>query len=256
MRFFLLSPRWAVLAAALFAAPAFSQSVILRPAVVPLAGSTGQSVTQTLTLQNETDQPLEFALDAQDVVVRNGARAFVEAGQLADSIAATAVFTPQRLRVQPHSSGTATVTFTLPPQMHHRAVVAFFRGLDTVRAGGRNARLSLGTLFTFTISDRLSVRAAELEALPPTAGRNAQLAASLVNDGEEPVVPSGMAVILDGAGKLVGKAPFRAHRLLPGEAGKLVTEYGGELAPGAYRVVATFDVAGRPLTLSSRLEVR
>jgi hypothetical protein len=213
-------------------------------------------VTQVLTLQNETEQPMDFVLEAQDVVVRDGARAFVAAGQLSDSIAASAVFTPPRLRVEPHSSGSVTSTFTLPPQMRHRAVIAFFRGANTVRTGRGNARLSLGTLFTFTVSEKRSVRAGELLALPPTTTQNAQLKAALVNDGDEPLVPTGMAVIVDGAGKLVGKAAFPAHRLLPGEAGTVVADYSGDLPAGSYRVVATFDIAGRPLTLSSTLNVQ
>lgn len=256
MRFLLPALRLAMLAAVLAVPPAFAQSIILRPAVVPLAGSTGQSVTQVLTLQNESDQPLDFVLEAEDVVVRDGARAFVPAGRLGDSIAASAVFTPQRLRVEPHSSGSVTATFTLPPAIRHRAVVAFFRGANTVTAGGRKARLSLGTLFTFTVSENLSVRAGELVALPPTASSNAQLKAALVNDGDEPLVPTGMAVIVDAAGRLVGKTPFRPHRLLPGEAGSLLAEYSGDLPAGPYRVVATLDVAGRPLTLSTTLNVQ
>jgi hypothetical protein len=243
-------------AAAAAVLSAHAQSVVLSPAVVPLAGSLGQSTTQVLTLRNDTDQALDFVLDANDVVVREGARAFVPAGQLADSIAASAVFTPKRVHVEPHASGSVSATFTLPPQMRHRAVVAFFRGTNTVRAGGRPAQISLGTLFTFTVSKDISVRAGAFAASPPGASANAQLKATLVNDGQEPVVPTGMAVILDATGALVGKVPFPAHRLLPGESGTIVADYAGELAPGNYRAIATFDVAGHPLTLTSALDVR
>jgi hypothetical protein len=256
MRFFLSALRAAALCAVVALAPAFAQSVILSPAVVPLAGSTGQSVTQVLTLQNASDQPLEFKLEAEDVVVRDGARAFVRAGKLPDSIAASAVFTPARITVPAHSSGAVTATFTLPPSVRHRAVLAYFRGTREVRAAGRNAIVSLGSLFTFTLSDRHSVRAGDLVATPPTVSSNAQLTSTLVNDGDEPEVPTGMAVILDAAGQLVGKAPFAARRLLPGESLAVTAEYAGELPPGAYRVVATFDVAGRPLSLSATLDVK
>jgi hypothetical protein len=235
--------------------PASAQSLILRPAVVPLKGETGQSVTQSLTLQNDSDLALDFVMQAKDVVVRDGARQFVEAGKLPDSIAATAVFQPARIRVEPHSSGSVSATFTLPPSMKHRAVVALFRGATPVAAGKRKALMSLGTLFTFTVSDRVSIKAGALELLPASNSANAQLRSAVVNDGTEPAVPGGMAVILDEQGRLAGKVPFLSKRLLPGEAATLVADFPGELPSGHYRAVATFDVAGRPLTLTSTLAV-
>jgi hypothetical protein len=235
--------------------PALAQSLILRPAVVPLKGETGQSVTQVLALQNDSDVALDFVMQAKDVVVRDGARQFVEAGRLPDSIAATAVFQPPSIRVEPHSSGSVTATFTLPPSMRHRAVVALFRGTTPVTSGKRKALMSLGTLFTFTVSDRVSIKAGALELLPASRSANAQLRSDVVNDGTEPAVPGGMAVILDEQGRLAGKIPFRTKRLLPGEAATLVADFPGELPSGNYRAVATFDVAGHPLTLTSPLAV-
>jgi hypothetical protein len=234
---------------------ASAQSLILRPAVVPLKGETGQSVTQSLAMQNDGDVALEFVMEAKDVVVRDGARQFVEAGKLPDSIAATAVFEPRRIRVEPRSSGTVTVTFTLPPAMRHRAVVAMFRGTNSVEAGRRRALLSLGTLFTFTVSDRVSVKAGALEMMPPSQSANAQFRSQVVNDGTEPAVPGGMGVLLDEQGKLVGKVAFHAKRLLPGETATLIADFPGDLPRGNYRAVATFDIAGRPLTLTSSLAV-
>jgi hypothetical protein len=255
MRFKFTSYAVAALVWLLSATLAHAQSLTLTPAVVPLKGSLGQSVTQVLTLQNDTDSLLDFAMVAQDVIVRDGARVFVEAGALADSIAATAVFTPRQVHVGAHSSATVTVTLTLPAAVRHRAVVAYFRGSNPVPAGDRKARLSLGTLFTFTVSERISVAAGELEVKPPSASTNAQILSTLHNDGEEPVVPTGMAVILNADGRLAGKIPFPARRLLPGEKTTLVADYPGELLAGTYRAVATFDVAGHPMTLTGSVVV-
>jgi hypothetical protein len=234
---------------------ATAQSITLSPAVVPLAGSFGQSVTSALTLRNDSDLALEFVMEAQDVVVRDGERVFIEAGALADSVAASAVFVPRQVRVEARSSASVTVTMTLPPTLRHRAAVAFFRGTTPVASGDRSAFLSLGTLFTFAVSDRLSVAAGELTARPPTASANARLETTLLNDGDEPVVPSGVAAILDAEGRLLGKAPFAARRLLPGERSTAIADYPGDLRAGVYRTIATFDVAGRDLTLTGSLEV-
>lgn len=234
---------------------ALAQSLILRPAAVPLKGAIGQGVTQTLTLQNETDQAMEFDIVAQDVVVRDGKRVFVEAGRVPGSIAATAVVTPARLRVQPRGSASASVVFTLPQGMQHRAVVALFRSTTPVQSGARKAYMSLGTLFTFAISDQVSVTG-RLEATPPTGSSNAAFSSTLANDGSEPVVPTGVAVVMDAQGKLLGKSAFNVKRLLPGESATLHAEYAGELAPGNYRAVATFDLGGRPLSFSAPLVVQ
>ena len=255
MRFNLTSYALAALIGLLGATLAHAQSLTLSPAVVPLKGTFGQSVTQVLTLQNGTDFPLDFVMEAKDVIIRDGDRVFVEAGALGDSIAATAVFTPRQLHIDAHSNATVTVTLTLPATMRHRAVAAYFRGTNLVPTGNRQARLSLGTLFTFTVSDRVSIAAGELEIKPPSASANAQIQSTLLNNGDEPVIPTGMSVILDANGQLVGKVPFPTRRLLPGEKTTLIADYPGELHPGSYRAVATFDVAGRAVTLSGAVAV-
>jgi hypothetical protein len=247
----------ALCACAVLLAPgaARAQSLTLRPAVVPLEGSFGQSLTQRLTLSNDSDLQMSFALEARDVVVRNGKRTFVEAGQLDDSAAASALMTQRSVHIEPHRSASVDVTLTLPPAMRHRAVVVLFRGATPVAAGKQQALLSLGALFTFTLSTRLSLSAGALQAEPPSASTSATLRSTLHNDGDEPLVPSGMAVILDAAGRLIGKAPFPSRRLLPGESADMVAEYAGELAPGRYRAVATFDAAGRTATQSTSFDV-
>ena len=237
-------------------APALAaQTLTLSPAVVPLAGSPGESATWELTLHNGADRDIAFGLEARDVVVRDGARAFVAAGELSDSIAATAVFTPARVTVPAGGSRSVAVTFTRPPAVRHRGVVAFFRSLEPVTAAsGQAAFASLGTLFTFTLSEHLAL-AADLVAEPPTASRNAVLSGALANAGSEPLVARGVAVILDAAGAVVGKASFEQRRLLPGERTTARAEYAGELPSGSYQAVATFEVGGRAVTRSAALVV-
>jgi hypothetical protein len=244
----------ALLLAAVALVPAHAQSIILRPAAVPLKGQVGQSVTQTLTLQNDSDIALEFDLQAQDVVVRDGRRVFVEAGKVEGSIAATAVMQPTHVRVEPRSSATATVMFTLPRGMRHRAVVALFKGTTPVASANRRAFMSIGTLFTFSVGGTVSVKG-KLDATPPGQRAGAAFISTLVNDGTEPVVPTGMVILTDANGRIVGRSDFTPRRLLPGETVPLVAEYPGDLESGTYRAIATFDVDGRPYTLTSPLLV-
>src|SRR5215469_6581852 len=67
-------------------------SISLSPAVVMARGSFGQGLTQTLTLSNQTSAEFVFDLVAEDVVVKNGQRVYVPAGETPRSIAPIAVF--------------------------------------------------------------------------------------------------------------------------------------------------------------------
>ena len=242
--------------AVLVAGPLSAQSLSLSPAVVQLKGTLGQSSTQTLTLTNGTKVPMTFDLVAQDVVVRNGARVFVDAGAEADSMAATAVFAPPSVTVPGGGSKSVNVTVTARPPAAHRAVVALFRGRTRIANGRTGTIASLGALLTFTLSNDVSVTAAELGVQPPSATTLLAFTDALTNTGAEPAVVKGVAAILDASGRLVGRVAFESTRLLPRERSVMHAEYPGSLAAGRYRGLATFDYEGRALTKSAEFEVR
>src|ERR1700744_4757919 len=110
--------------------PAEKPSISLSPAVVMAKGSFGQGLAQTLTLTNQTARDFAFEMVAEDVVIKDGKRQFVAAGETSNSIAATAVFTQKTILVKPYSSATVDVRLTLPAQTDIRGVVAMFRGTD------------------------------------------------------------------------------------------------------------------------------
>lgn len=236
-------------------ADAEPQTLTLHPAVVQARGSGGQGLTRDLTLENRTNVDLDFVLEAQDVVVREGQRHFLDAGTEPGGIAQSAVFSPARLHIPAHGSGVATVTLTLPHATAQRAMVVRFRSATPVRASGRTAFLSLGALFTFTLSDHVAVTSGALQYTPASAIANAQFAVPVYNSGEEPVEPAGLAVLLDSNQQISAKIPFRSQRLLPGESARLVADYPGDLPAGRYRAVATLDISGQARTVTTTVEV-
>jgi hypothetical protein len=245
------------LVVAAIATPARAQNLTLSPSVIELKGRVGQTTTQTLTITNATNLDLAFELEANDVVVDGGKRVFVRAGDLASGIAETAVFAPKRLLVPAGQIRTVTITLTLPPGASNRAIVALFRGTTRIPDGATGATASIGTLMTFALSDQFSLaQAAPLVVVPQSATRNAGFEQVLLNDGSEPIVLRGIAVILNAAGAIVGKALFDTPRALPGERVTVRSEYGGELAAGTYRILATFGFEGKSLTLTAALVVR
>jgi hypothetical protein len=238
------------------AVSAARSSVSLSPAVAMVKCKLGESYSQTLTVTNQTGQELVFEMVAEDVVVRDGKRMFVPAGETPEGIAATAVFTQKEVVVKPGQSSSVGVTFTVPPETPLRAAVAAFRGSTKISNGGAiKMTASLGTLFSFTVSENSRVETAALAVTAQSATANLGISQILTNTGSEPVVVDGVAAVLDQAGAMVGKAAFEPERLLPGERVPFRTDYPAELKTGRYRVLASFQYGENVITSSSDFTV-
>ncbi|HSY49251.1 MAG TPA: hypothetical protein VLC46_10605 [Thermoanaerobaculia bacterium] len=231
-------------------------SLSLAPAVVMLRGVPGQSTTQTMKLTNTASQPFSFDLKAQDVVVRDGRRVSVDAGELPGSIAASAAFSRKSVTLAPGESVRVNITVTIPAKPCGRAVLALFRGTTKIEQGSVGATVSLGMLLTFALSDDVLSSTTPLEVHPPTATSNLTIAQQLGNSGNEPFVATGMLAIVSSSGALVGRTPVPSRRLLPGERTDVHSEYAGDLAPGHYRALMTYQLAKTSVTSSAEFDVR
>lgn len=233
-------------------------SLSLSPAVIMARGAYGQSTTQTLTLTNGTTRDMAFDLLAEDVIIKDGKRVFVPAGELPGSIAATAVFSTPSVVVKPYSSANVDVRFTVPPATNIRAVVAMFRGTNKVPSpsGAVFMTASLGTLLTFTMSDKFQVAADPIVTEDQSTVANATVGEWLTNTGAEPIIPEGMVAVLDDSGALVTKAPIPAQRLLPGERLQFKAECPSTLPAGRYRVLASYQFEGKTITQAGELVIQ
>jgi hypothetical protein len=242
------------------AAPARTETrdgaLTLSPAVITLRGSYGQTTTQTLRLTNGTSQNFHFELVAEDVVARNGSRVSLRAGEIAGSIAATAVMSQKSGVVRAGENVAITVTLTLPPQTNCRAVMILFCGTERMKSGPTQIRANIGALLTFAMSDEVSIQANAISVTPPSSSSNAVVSNVCVNSGREPLVAKGVLAILDAAGALVGRANIAARRLLPSERADFRVEYPGELAPGSYAVLLTLGYEGKTLVQRGSMVVR
>ncbi|HEV7766069.1 MAG TPA: hypothetical protein VGQ76_13780 [Thermoanaerobaculia bacterium] len=230
-------------------------TLALSPAVVMLRGDHGQSTTQTLRIVNSTSRTFSFDLIAEDVVARDGERIFVAAGMMPGSIAATAVFSQPHLDVPAGETMAVNITVTLPPSTPQRAIRALFKGTNRVMSGKVPMLASLGALLTFSVSDEAVLSAEPLVLRPQSATSNLGASHVCKNAGTEPLVAKGVMAILNAQGALVGRTSLQPHRLLPGESAQLGGEYAGELDPGKYRVLITYDYEGQTLTRSAELEI-
>lgn len=237
------------------ARPAGAQSLTLSPAVVELTGEEGKSTSQILTLENSTSLDLEFRLVAKDVVVKNGTRLFSDAGAVPNGIAATAAFSEPTVWIPSKQTRSVRVTLTLPRGTSRRAVVVLFEGVTKIAGPVGRSTASIGTLFTFSVSDSISIDAGALVTRRQTAAANASFSQTLRNDGTEPAVPAGSLALLDARGRFIGRASFGQRRLLPGERAEFAAEFPGELRAGAYQVVSTFEYRGHTWSRTSELVI-
>jgi hypothetical protein len=237
--------------------PAAPPSISLSPAVIMAKGNFGQGLTQTLTLTNQTGRDFAFEMVAEDVVVKDGKRVFVPAGETPNSIAASAVFSQKVVLIKAFSSASVDVRLTLPVQTNLRAVVAMFRGTDKLptSSGSVGMTASLGTLITFNLTENVKLQPEAVRMNPASETANMSIAQWIANSGAEPAVPEGTVAVLNSGGALVGKATFPAQRLLPGERLEFSAEYPGELPPGTYRALCSFQFEGKTLTSEGAFEV-
>ena len=226
------------------APPAVAQaSLSLTPAVIMAQGTFGQSLTQRLTINNQTSNVFDFQMVAQDIVVRDGKRVFMPAGAMQNSIAATAVFSPREIVAPPNSSASVEVTVTIPPHTDIRAIAAIFRATNGLHSESGHVGLvaSMGTLLTFNLSKDVAIKADPIHVNLPTDTTNLSFDQTLQNSGAEPIIPKGVAAILNAQNRLVGKAAFGIQRLLPGEKLVYHAEFSDQLKPGSYHVLCTFQ---------------
>ncbi|HET9789742.1 MAG TPA: hypothetical protein VFR08_00410 [Candidatus Angelobacter sp.] len=237
--------------------PPDKPSISLSPAVIMGKGNFGQGLTQTLTLSNNTGVDLGFELLAQDMIVKDGKRVYVPAGELPDSIAATAVFSQKKILIKAHTSGSVELRLTIPAKTDIRAVVAVFHGTDVLPTSSGNVGMtaSLSALLTFNLSENVKVQSEPVQVTPASASANMSITEWLNNSGTEPVLPEGTAAVLNEKGSLVGKANFMQQRLLPGERQQFVAEFPDQLPSGNYRALCSFQFEGKTQTSSVDFKV-
>jgi hypothetical protein len=235
---------------------AHAENVIsISPAALSLKGHAGQTTTQNFKLSNLTDSPYVFKIEVDDVLVENGKRNFLPAGQNAGSIAALAVLPITHVELQPGQMTIIPVTFALPAETRIRAVAVFFRGQAAHAKYGPKVRMNLGAVVDFSASDHVALQIAAPRLAPQTASTNISAMEELANVGEEPVIVKGAAAILNGPGKLIGRAEFEQKRLLPGERNAIHATYPSALPPGKYRILCSLEYAGRVVTRTAEFVI-
>jgi hypothetical protein len=232
-------------------------SLALSPAVIIVKAQPGASSTHIMTMTNLTNTRFKFVLEALDVVVVDGKRVFVPAGETDGGIARSAVFNPPVIEVDPGQAKQVQVTLTVPADPRVRAIIAIFHGQTALP--GRGTLMftgSLGTLITYTLSPGVDVRVSSPMVRPQTESANLTILEQMENDGTEPAIPKGTLAILKSSGELIGRVAIQPHRLLPGEKFDCAVEYPHSLRPGKYRAMMSIQHEGGIRTESIEFQVQ
>jgi hypothetical protein len=231
-------------------------SLALSPAVIMLKAQPGVSSTHPLTMTNLTHNKFKFVLEAFDVVIRDGKRAFVPAGETDGGIARSAIFDPATVELKAGESARVKITLTVPPEPKVRAVVAMFHGQTALQGKGTLMFTgSLGALITYNLPGKIEMRAATPAVNPQSDSLNLTVSEQVANTGQEPVIPKGTLAILKTSGELIGRVTIEPHRLLPGEEFQYAVEYPRTLRPGKYRAMVSLEHEGGVETSNIEFQV-
>jgi hypothetical protein len=228
-------------------------ALTLTPAVIMIKAKPGQTISQELTLWNNTGNELEFHMEAQDIVVRDGKRVFLPAGESEGSIARYASFSNEDLLALPRSSVSVRVTLTLPASPVPRAIACIFMGRS--RMGSRQSvamTASLGALFTFSLAGDFQIEKQPLQVLVDPGAGIITFRERLKNTGSDPVVPEGVIAVTNEKGTLIARMPVTSQRLLPGETLEFTAEQVGLPKTGNYK--ALFLVENQSAFVSNSAE--
>jgi hypothetical protein len=233
-----------------------SPSLALSPGVIQVKAQPGASSSHVMTMTNLTGARFRFVMEAFDVVIREGKRVFIPAGETEGGIARSAVFDPPAIELNPGEAGKVKVTLTIPGDPKVRAVVAIFHGQTALSGKGTlMVTGSLGTLITYNLSEKIAIRAGHPTISPQTDNANLTVSQQLENDGLEPAVPKGTLAVLKSSGELIGRVPIEPHRLLPGEKFNCAVEYPHSLRSGKYRAMMSIQHEGGVQTSSVEFQV-
>ncbi len=210
--------------------------ITLTPAVIAVKGLPGQTFSQQLTLSNNTPYELSFHMQAQDVVVREGKRVFLPAGEEQGGIARSAVFTHEDMIAAPGNSVTTQVTITIPTAPGSRAIACIFMGKSLLSTSTSvTMTASLGALVTFNLGSNYRLESQPLQVQVDSDAKTLTFHEQVTNSGSDPMVPQGVIALTNEHGALVARLPVNGQRLLPGESIAFTAEHPALPKAGKYK---------------------
>lgn len=232
----------------------------IAPSVVRLKGKPGLSQDSAVRVFNNGVSPLQVLSEVSDVGNRvdenkNLVREFFPPGTLPFSCAKWILLREEEFILPPGESHEAKFLLSPPPDASGGSVcVVFFRGVPAPDGGaGPGAEKTKATI---QIQPRLGAmifhevegtvqrtgHLTDVSVEAPTAGSPLKLRYVFKNTGNADILITGNFYLLDADKALVSKADLKPIRTFPGDEGHGETEWTGNLSPGKYQLVITFEL--------------
>jgi hypothetical protein len=232
----------------------------LDPSRVRVTGKAGETLEFSITAYNNGTEPLEIQVEINDMLNEpddEGSleRVYVPAGTVSVSLAKWMTLSEDSFVLEPKTRKAIPFILAVPPEAQgvYYSVI-FFRG-TSMKDDASDVDNSKPTT-TVRVQPRLgSLVFCEIEGTVKRTGMLLDLNYDLPNEDEPLVIRyementgntdlllTGIFYIMDDDQTLVAKETLVPIRLFPGDSGKSVTEWAGELEPGSYHMIVNIEL--------------
>ena len=243
-------------------APPGGFGVSLGPSQIRFSGPPGETQEGTVRIWNKSQGPMRFMVEIADLGNENDAagklnRIFPTAGTLPHSCSAWIQLEQNELEVAARSHQDVKFLLAVPPDASGgRASVIFFRGMPSADKSGDALADPARPTTTVQIQPRIGVlvfyeaqgtvqrtgKLEEFKVTPPGEESPLVLQYTFENTGNTDILLSGNFYILAPDQALAAKGAINTVRTFPGDRGLTETLWEGELDPGQYHLVASFEL--------------
>lgn len=237
-----------IVAASLFSGfPAGAFSIGAAPAIIKAEIPPGVSAEQKVTITNANDGPLTFQASVRDIALDTaGNQARFPPGTQPRSMAGWVTLHPEQFTVPARGQATVAVVISVPADASggHQAALVF--QTVTEMPGTEGLGMGIGAALAVTLHHATSGRMNQnlevtgIKLVPPTEHERLSMTLRVLNTGDVFVRATAEMIILDAKKNLAGRAEAKPTSILiPGQAAQIDIDWGGSLAPGAYKTIIT-----------------
>ncbi len=225
----------------------------IDPLLIEAEVPAGGSYSRTIMIQNPLSKPMEMSLQLMDWKYKapSGQKTLLQAGITSRSCAKWVTLTPDKLTIPPGQSANVRFSLTAPKDVEggYVATILYRIAPPPVDKNSANTTVNIGLQLTAPIlveiakTQKVEGVVTEFHPVNPKAGRPLDVMVRFKNTGNVRIAAQGRLAIMDAKGKALGWTPFPDIKTLPGDEWEVTASWKAGLAPGDYRVVATFELA-------------
>lgn len=217
--------------------------VVVGKTKVQLTLTPGQTVVDSIKLNNTTSKPVGVRIYMQDfqyIEPFDGSKKFLPPSSTESSCASWVTVSPQQLTIPAYGRKEVNYTVKVPHGARggHYGILFFEQIPEDIKGRvGLQLISRVGCLFFLETADKQ--KKVEIEDVA-VEGENFQ--AVFANNGDVIIIPQGTFYIMDSNGMVADRGSIDAFYLPPGQRANFVIGISSQISPGSYTAVVTFDL--------------